>query len=323
MDSLGQFAVPLVPPTPRLLADVRLRSLAWVRCREFGIKGLLVACTLVSIAITLAIIVLLAVETLKFFQMPEIGLASFLFGTKWNPLLGETRNFGIWPLVAGTLWITAIAMAVAMPLGLITAIFLSEYSPRRLRAVLKPTLEVLAGIPTVVYGFFALTFITPLLRSILGDIDVYNALSAGIAVGILSIPTISSLAEDALQAVPRGLREAAYGLGGTRFDVSVKVVVPAALSGIVSACLLGATRAIGETMIVALAAGNRARLTWNPTVEMQTMTGYIAQIAKGDVSNFGVEYYSIYAVATTLFLLTLTMTIVGHVIRKRFREAYE
>jgi phosphate transport system permease protein len=176
----------------------------------------------------------------------------------------------------------------------------------------------------VVYGFFALTFITPLLRSIPGfQLDIYNALSAGIAVGILSIPTISSLAEDALQAVPRSLREAAYGLGGTRFDVSLRVVVPAALSGIVSAFLLGATRAIGETMIVTLAAGNRARISLDPRVEMQTMTGYIAQIAKGDVSNFGVEYFSIYAVASALFLITLIMTFSGHIIRKRFREAYE
>ncbi len=309
---------------PRLLAEKPFRALAWVRVQELFIKTLLVICTLFSVLITLAIIVLLAVETLKFFQMPGTSVSGFLFGTKWNPLLGETKHFGIWPLISGTLWITVIAMAVAMPLGLITAVFLSEYSPRRLRAVLKPTLELLAGIPTVVYGFFALTFITPLLRTIPGlEVDIYNALSAGIAVGILSIPTISSLSEDALQAVPRSLREAAYSLGGTRFDVSVKVVIPAALSGIVSAFLLGATRAIGETMIVALAAGNRARISWNPTVEMQTMTGYIAQIAKGDVSNFGVEYYSIYAVAATLFAMTLCLTIVGHIIRKRFREAYE
>lgn len=310
--------------SPRLLAEKPFRALTWVHLQELAIKSLLVICTLFSVSITLAIIVLLAVETAKFFQMPGTSWSGFLLGTTWNPLLGETKHFGIWPLIAGTLWITAIAMLVAVPLGLITAVFLSEYAPRGLRAVLKPTLELLAGIPTVVYGFFALTVITPLLRSIPGfEVDVYNALSAGIAVGILSIPTISSLSEDALQAVPRSLREAAYSLGGTRFDVSVKVVIPAALSGIVSAFLLGATRAIGETMIVALAAGSRARISWNPTVEMQTMTGYIAQIAKGDVSNFGVEYYSIYAVAAMLFTITLCLTIIGHLIRKRFREAYE
>lgn len=314
----------LILEPPRLLAEKPFRSLAWVRVQEWFIKSLLVVCTIFSVLITLAIIVLLAVETTKFFKMPGTSVTGFLFGTQWNPLLGETKHFGIWPLISGTLWITVIAMAVAMPLGLITAVFLSEYSPRGLRAVLKPTLELLAGIPTVVYGFFALTFITPMLRTFFGsELDIYNALSAGIAVGILSIPTISSLSEDALQAVPRSLREAAYSLGGTRFDVSVKVVIPAALSGIVSAFLLGATRAIGETMIVALAAGNRARLSWNPAVEMQTMTGYIAQIAKGDVSNFGVEYYSIYAVAAMLFAMTLVLTIIGHIIRKRFREAYE
>ncbi len=309
---------------PRLLAELPFRSLRWIRVKESFVKFLLLGCTLFSVMITLAIIVLLAVEAARFFRMPGTSVSGFLFGTRWNPLLGETKHFGVWPLISGTLWITAIAMSVAMPLGLITAIFLSEYSPRKLRAVLKPTLEILAGIPTVVFGFFALTFITPMLRSIPGfPVDIYNALSAGIAVGILSIPTICSLAEDALQAVPRSLREAAFSLGGTRFDVSVKVVIPAALSGIVSAFLLGATRAIGETMIVTLAAGNRARISWDPRVEMQTMTGYIAQVAKGDVSNFGVEYYSIYAVAAALFLLTLAMTFFGHMIRKRFREAYE
>ncbi|MEM9410851.1 MAG: ABC transporter permease subunit, partial [Planctomycetota bacterium] len=203
-------------------------------------------------------------------------------------------------------------------------IFLSEYAPRRLRAILKPILEVLAGVPTVVYGFFALSMVTPFLRDILGiEIEFYNALSAGITVGILCIPTISSLSEDALQAVPNRLREAAYGLGGTRFDVAVKVVLPAALSGIVSASLLAIARAIGETMIVAMAAGGRARLTADPREEIQTMTGYITQAATGDLSNFGVEYFSIYAVAATLFCLTLCLTLIGHQIRRRYQEAYE
>jgi phosphate transport system permease protein len=310
--------------TPRALLAKRTRSLGWLRAQEGLVKGVLVVCTLLSVLITVAVIALLARQSVAFFRMPEVRWTEFLTGTKWNPLLGETKHFGIWPLIAGTMWITVIAMAVAAPLGLVTAVFLSEYSPRRLRAVLKPTLEVLAGIPTVVYGFFALTIITPFLRSLLGfEVEIYNALSAGIAVGILIIPTISSLAEDALQAVPNNLREAAYGLGGTRFDVAVKIVIPAALSGIISAFLLAATRAIGETMIVALAAGNRARISLDPTVEMQTMTGYIAQIAKGDVSNFGVEYYSIYAVAAALFTMTLVLTIIGHQIRKHFREVYE
>ena len=214
-------------------------------------------------------------------------------------------------------------MMVALPLGLITAIFLSEYAPRRLRAVLKPILEVLAGIPTVVYGFFAISVITPFLKGIGIEVDFFNALSAGIAVGILCIPTVSSLSEDALQAVPTRLREAAYGLGGTKFDVAVKVVVPAALSGIVSAFLLAIARAVGETMIVAMAAGALPNLTPNPANQIQTMTAYITQVATGDVTNFGIEYYSIYAVAMTLFLVTLFITLMGNLIRTRFRESYQ
>jgi phosphate transport system permease protein len=309
---------------PAALRRRPLRSLAVVRAKEWFIKAALVGATLFSVLVTLAIIVLLAGETVKFFQMPDVRWNDFLFGTRWNPLLGEDKHFGIWPLVSGTMWITLIAMVVALPLGLVTAVYLSEYAPRRLRSWLKPTLEILAGIPTVVYGFFALTFITPLLRDYVGiEVNFFNALSAGIAVGILCLPTVVSLSEDALQAVPRTLREGAYGLGGTRFDVSVKVVVPAALSGIVSAFLLAITRAVGETMIVVLAAGSRAQLTLDPRQDMQTMTGFIAQMAQGDVTNFGVEYFSIYAVAAVLFLMTLGLTIVGHLIRKRFQEAYE
>ena len=318
---------------PALLRERRFRSLSAVRTYEFFIRGSLIACTVFSVLITLAIVVLLFSETVRFFNFniakegaaPEyVSVADFAFGTKWNPLLGEEKHFGIWALISGTLWVTVIAMIVAIPLGLITAIYLSEYAPKRLRSVLKPALEVLAGIPTVVYGFFALTLITPFLRETLGiQVDFYNAVSAGIAVGILCLPTVSSLAEDALTAVPTGLREAGYGLGGTKFDVSLKVVFPAALSGIISAFLLAVARAIGETMIVALAAGGRARVTFNPGNEVQTMTAWMTQVAKGDVSNFSIEYYSIYAVAITLFAMTLTLTVLGHIVRKRFREAYE
>ncbi len=309
---------------PAALRRRAVRSLMGVRVREWFIKGVLAGCTLFSILVTVAIVGLLFGESWRFFQFEEVTLAEFLTGTQWNPLLGSERHFGVWPLVCGTMWITVIAMVVALPLGLITAIFLSEYAPRSLRAWLKPILEILAGIPTVVYGFFALTAITPFLQNVLGiEVDFYNALSAGIAVGILCIPTVSSLSEDALQAVPARLREAAYGLGGTRFDVSLKVVVPAALSGIVSAFLLAVARAIGETMIVSLAAGSRAVLTSDPRDQIQTMTGYMTQVAKGDVENFGVEYFSIYAVAATLFVLTLALTLIGNWVRFRFREAYE
>lgn len=306
------------------ISKLQVRSLRRTRLKEAIVKSGLIGCTCFSILITASILALLFSRSVKFFEFDGVTFSGFVGGTKWNPLLGQVKNFGVWPLICGTLWVTVIAMAVAIPMGLITAIFLSEYAPRRLRSILKPILEVLAGIPTVVYGFFALTMVTPFLRDILGiEIDFYNALSAGITVGILCIPTISSLSEDALQAVPNRLREAAYGLGGTRFDVAVKVVLPAALSGIVSASLLAIARAIGETMIVAMAAGGRARLTPDPREEIQTMTGYITQAATGDLSNFGVEYFSIYAVAATLFLLTLSLTLLGHQIRRRYQETYE
>ena len=251
-------------PTPELLSDKNTRSLSIVRAKEWIVKSGLVGCTLFSVLITVSIVVLLMWQSVLFFNYDEVTVSKFLFGTKWNPLLGTSKSFGVLPLVCGTLLVTVIAMMVALPLGLITAIFLSEYAPRRLRAVLKPILEVLAGIPTVVYGFFAISVITPFLKGIGIEVDFFNALSAGIAVGILCIPTVSSLSEDALQAVPTRLREAAYGLGGTKFDVAVKVVVPAALSGIVSAFLLAIARAVGETMIVAMAAGALPNLTPNP-----------------------------------------------------------
>ncbi|MBW3541822.1 MAG: phosphate ABC transporter permease subunit PstC [Planctomycetes bacterium] len=293
------------------------------RFREGIIIGGLVQCAVFSLLVTAAIIAVLAGEAARFFAMEEVTVGEFFFTSEWSPLLGGEKKFGIWALISGTLLVTVVAMAVALPLGLVTAIDLSEYAPRRLRAVLKPALEVLAGIPTVVYGFFALTVITPTLQFLHDGFDVRNACSAGIAVGILCLPIVSSLTEDALQAVPRSLRDAAYGLGGTRFDVAVKVVVPAALSGIISAFLLAIARAIGETMIVALAAGALPRVTVDPREQVQTMTAYMAQMAKGDVSHEGVEYFSLYAVAATLFALTFALTILGHVIRTRFREAYQ
>jgi len=299
------------------------RSLKFVRVREYVIYALLIACGMFSLVITGSIIYVLAAETLSFFRSDEVTLANFFGSTTWNPLLGGKKSFGIWALVCGTLLVTAIAMAIALPLGLITAIYLSEYAPKRVRNILKPVLEVLAGVPTVVYGFFALMTITPMLQWLHSGFSVYNALSAGIAVGILCLPTVCSLAEDALQAVPRALREGAYGLGATRFDVSVKVVVPAALSGIISAFLLAIARAVGETMIVALAAGSLAQATLDPRQQVQTMTGFMVQMASGDVSNYGTEYYSMYAVAFTLFVMTLGLTMVGNAVRLRFREAYE
>jgi len=283
----------------------------------------LVASAVFSILVTFTIVVVLFGEAMKFFDAPEVTFAEFALGTEWNPLLGAEKHFGMWPLVSGTLLVTGVAMLVAIPLGLVTAVYLSEYAPSRIRNIIKPTLEILAGIPTVVYGFFALTVITPSLKFFHDGFNVYNAFSGGVAVGILCLPIISSLAEDALQAVPRGLREGGYALGGTKFDVTIKVVLPAALSGIISAILLAAARAIGETMIVALACGNLAQLTIDVRQQIQTMTAWMVQMALGDVSNYGVEYLSMYAVATVLFLMTLSLTIVGQIIRQRFREVYQ
>lgn len=285
-----------------------------VRC---GLAG----SALLSIAVTFAIIFVLFRETLAFFSMEGVTIGKFFGSTTWSPLF--TAEIGIWPLVSGTMLVTAVAMLVALPLGLVTAVYMSEYAPRRLRATLKPTLEILAGIPTVVYGYFALTVITPGLKFFHEGFNIYNAFSAGIAVGILCLPTVCSLAEDALSAVPRSLRDAAYGLGSTRFDVATKVVVPAALSGLISAFLLAIARAIGETMIVALAAGATARMTADPRNEIQTMTGWMVQMALGDASHEGMEYYSMYAVAAVLFTITFSLTVMGNIVRKKFRETYE
>lgn len=285
--------------------------------------ALLIGCGIFSLATTVAIIAILGLETIRFFRIDEVSFWDFITGTQWNPLLGAEKHFGIWPLICGTMLVTAVAMTVALPLGLITAIWLSEYARPRVRAVIKPVLEVLAGIPTVVFGFFALTVITPSLQWLHDGFNVYNATSAGLAVAVMCLPIVTSLSEDALRAVPRNLREGAYGLGATRFEVSAKVVTPAALSGIIAAFLLAIARAVGETMIVSLAAGGAAKLTADPREEVQTMTAYMVQIFLGDASNFGPEYYSSYAVAGTLFLMTLMLTVIGHRIRVRFRQVYE
>ncbi len=318
--SISTVVAPSAPT--QVLAGRRLRSRQVVRFREGIVKALLMLCGAFSVGTTITIIVVLSIETVAFFRMDGVSMAEFFTTSQWNPLLGEVKHFGVWSLISGTMLVTAVAMALALPLGLITAVYMSEYAPRRLRAVLKPTLEVLAGIPTVVYGFFALTAITPALKMLHDGFEGYNAFSAGLAVGIMCLPTVSSLAEDALQAVPRSLREAAYGLGATKFDVSLKVVLPAALSGIVSAFLLAFARAVGETMIVALAAGSMPHLTLDVREEVQTMTGFMVQMATGDVSNFGPEYLSMYAVASTLFVLTFVLTVIGGQVRRRFREKY-
>jgi len=305
----------------------RRRSIPIRSLVEGTIKGTLFALTMLSVITTVAIIAVLIKETVGFFTMadhPEISVWSFFTGTEWSPLLGAKPLFGVLPLVCGTLLVTVIAGLFAMPVGLLTAIYLSEYASQRVRTNLKSVLEILAGVPTVVYGFFALTFITPfVLQPLWSGFGTYNAMAAGIAVGIMILPIVCSLSEDALRAVPQSLRDGAYALGSTKFDVTIKVVVPAGLSGVVAAFLLALTRAIGETMIVALAAGGLAQLTVDPSAQVQTMTAYMVQIFLGDAPAGGVEYRSSYAVAFTLFLITFVMTWTGAIILKRYREEYD
>lgn len=313
----------------------RPKSVSARTWRERLIVGSLAVAATFSILVTTTIVVVLARETIGFFEFPDVSLVEFFTGLEWNPLLGAEKHFGIWPLVSGTLLVTVIAASFALPVGLISAIYLSEYASPRVRATLKPGLEILAGIPTVVYGFFALTVITPLLQKTNpfletfggGDAPIafgnYNAMAAGLATGIMILPIVCSLSEDALRAVPRSLRDGAFALGGTRFDVSVKVVLPAALSGIVAAFLLAISRAVGETMIVALAAGGIAQITANPSAEVQTMTAYMVQIFLGDAPATGVEYKSSYAVAATLFVMTFVITMIGQWVLRRFREEYD
>ncbi|KIL48533.1 phosphate ABC transporter permease [Jeotgalibacillus alimentarius] len=274
----------------------------------------------VSVLTTIGIVFTLIFETVTFFT--EVNIFGFLTGTEWYPFANSTPTYGILPLVVGTLKITGIAILVAVPIGIATAIFLSEYASDRVRRFIKPILEVLAGVPTIVYGFFALTFVTPILRSIYPDIAIFNALSPGIVVGIMIIPMIASLSEDAMSSVPNAMRDGAYALGATKLEVAVKIVLPAALSGIVASTVLAISRAIGETMIVAVAAGSTPGFNWDVTGSIQTMTAYIVQVTTGDAGYGTTIYYSIYAVGFTLFLFTLAMNMLAQFISKRFREEY-
>ena len=289
------------------------RTLEWV------IERALIFCAVLSVATTLAIITVLAVETVEFFK--TVSVSEFLLGTEWTPLFAN-RHFGVLPLVSGTLLVSAIAMAVAVPMGLLVSIYLSEYAPYRLRRLVKPVLEVLAGVPTVVYGYFALMFVTPLLQRFLPGLAGFNAVSPGIVMGVMILPLVSSLSEDAMQAVPNGLREGAYALGATRMQTALQVVMPAALSGITAACILAVSRAVGETMIVAIAAGQQPRLTANPFVPVETMTAYIVQVSLGDTPQGTLEYRTIFAVGMLLFLSTFGLNLVSTWLRERFREEY-
>jgi phosphate transport system permease protein len=299
----------------------RLRAL-----RESGVSLFLLLCATVTVLTTAGIIVVLGVETVEFFRKSGVSLLDFLTGTELKPDLTPPR-YGILPLVWGTFVVAAGSTIIALPVGLLSAIYLSEYAPRRLRAVLKPALELLAGIPTIVYGYLALLLVTPVLKRLFEPfgirVETFNALSACIVVGIMIIPMVSSLSEDVLSAVPRGLREAGYGLGATKFEVSTRIVLPAALSGVVASFILALSRAIGETMAVVLAAGMRPQISLNPLTSIETMTAYIVAVTSGEASYGSPKYLSLFAVGMALFVITLTLNIASGLVLRRYREVYQ
>jgi phosphate transport system permease protein len=287
--------------------------------KERVIEGLLLFSALSSIFITLSIVFILFFEALGFFK--DVPLWEFLTGTQWTPLFAQPK-FGILPLVTGTLLVTGIAVLVSLPIGLIVAIYLSEYAPFKVKEVAKPILELLAAVPTVVYGYFALLFLTPILQKFIPNLSGFNALSPGIIMGIMIIPYVSSVSEDSMKAVPMHIREGSYAMGATKFQTAFKVIIPAAFSGIAAAFIIGISRAIGETMVVAIAAGMMPNLTLNPIEPIQTLTAYIVGVSLGDVPHGTIEYKTIFAAGITLFLMTLLLNILGFWFRKRIREVY-
>jgi phosphate transport system permease protein len=303
-------------PTPQAARLARRRARI---VRERLIELVLFLAALVSVFTTVGIVYVLVKESVVFFR--EVPIGRFLTDTQWTPLFDDA-HFGIMVLLSGTLTSSAVALAIAIPLGTVIAIYLSEFAPFRLREVAKPFLELLGGVPTIIYGYFALLFVTPLLQKIYPELPGFNLLSAGIVMGIMIIPYVSSISEDAMRAVPMALREGSYAMGATRFQTAVKVVVPAAFSGIASAYILGISRAVGETMILAVAAGQQPNLTFNPLEPAATITAYIVQVALGDLPHGSIGYQTIFAAGLTLMLFTLACNIAGHILRKSFREAY-
>lgn len=290
------------------------------KIKELVIERGLLLSALITIAVTVGIVLVLSIEAVSFFK--EVSIIDFLTDPEWTPLF-TNKHFGILSLLSGTLLTSFIAIAFALPIGLSISIYLSEYAPKSFRRTIKPLLELLAAVPTVVYGFFALMVVTPYLQTIIPGLSSFNSLSAGIVMGIMIIPYISSLSEDALHAVPNTLREAAYGMGSTRLQNSFKVIVPAASSGIIVSVILAISRAIGETMIVAIAAGQQPRLTFDPTVPVETITAYIVQVSLGDVQHDSLEYKTIFAAGITLFVFTFLLNTISYRIRKKFQEKYE
>ncbi|PKA83153.1 phosphate ABC transporter membrane protein 1 (PhoT family) [Ulvibacter sp. MAR_2010_11] len=290
------------------------------KVKELIIEKSLFSSALITILVTFGIVAVLSVEAVRFFS--EVSIIDFFTDTQWTPLFTE-KHFGILPLLSGTLLTSAIAIAVALPIGLTISIYLSEYAPKSFRKTVKPLLELLAAVPTVVYGFFALIVVTPFLQEIIPNLSGFNSLSAGIVMGIMIIPYISSISEDALHAVPNSLREAAFGMGATKLQTAFKVIVPAASSGIIVSIILAISRAIGETMIVAIAAGQQPRLTLDPTVPVETITAYIVQVSLGDVQHGSLEYRTIFAAGITLFAFTFLLNTISYRIRKKYQEKYE
>lgn len=287
--------------------------------REKAIETVLLCAALVSVATTVGIVFILVKESLVFFE--HVSFYDFLTDTQWTPLFDDA-HYGIMVLVSGTLTSSLVGLLVAIPLGTVIAIYLSEFAPHKVREVAKPFLELLGGVPTIVYGYFALLVVTPLLQSLIPDLPGFSLLSAGLVMGIMIVPYVSSIAEDAMRAVPMSLREGSYAMGATRFQTAIKVVTPAAMSGLAAAYILGISRAVGETMILAVAAGMQPNLTWNPLEPAATITAYIVQVALGDLPHGSVGYQTIFAAGLTLMLITLVFNIIGHVMRKRYREAY-
>jgi phosphate transport system permease protein len=308
-------------PPPRWAGPTPFRSI-----QEVGVLGFFFACAVVTVLTTAGIVVVLGVETVQFFRVSGESITGFLFGTELDPGASPPR-FGILPLIWGTMVIAVGSSIIALPIGLLSAIYLSEYAHRRVRMVLKPTLELLAGIPTIVYGYLALLLVTPVIKWLVSPLGVsvstFNALSGCIVVGIMVIPMVSSLSEDILSAVPRGLREAAYGLGATKFEVSTRIVLPAGLSGVISSFILAISRAVGETMAVVLAAGSLAQISLNPFTSIETMTAYIVGVAGGEAEEGSAEALSLFAVGMSLFLITLLLNLISLLILRRFRERYQ
>lgn len=305
---------------PNKIGGVNLQVSRSGQWSETAIQGALFVCALLSVATTLAIIIVLGQEAISFFR--TVPILEFVLGRQWTPLL-EPRSFGVLPLVCGTFLVVIGSTIVALPIGLGSAVYLSEYAPTRIRTIIKPVLEILAGIPTVVYGYFALSFVTPLLKIFLPGTQIFNAAAASIVVGVMVLPMVTSLCDNSLRAVPDSLRQGAYALGATSFEVTTRIVAPASLSGIIASFVLAVSRVIGETMAVTLAAGATPKLTANPLESIQTMTAYIVQVSLGDTPAGTIEYQTIFAVAALLFVITLVMNIISNHLLKQFREIYE